>query len=261
MSSLDDLTLIQRFVEGKASLEANPNLRVESSSDAIRLSTKRGAFLAAVNLALNMRSAFVRQGSQYGEVISQILVEHSFIPMGLNEQGLMRYEYYPIPQGYEMKYTEARVLWKTWRGQQLQKNTQQKLLVHTPNGWKCVQTIKTSQELLFIETLADEVMIHSTDRIAWLSAAVEEPKTQIFAYKPLAQPEPPAPSSESSHYFSGVVQMKDGKLYIQTPQGEVVVEGSDLRFYLANAAQNAAQNVTQNAACVRSPDLVGCVQS
>ena len=244
MNSLDDLTLIQRFVEGKASLECNPNLRVESTLDTIRLSTKKGAFLAAVKLALNIRSAFVRQESKYWEVISQILVENSFMPMGLTEQGLMRYEYCAIPSGYEMKYTEARSLWKTWRTQLHRKSAQPKLLLHTPKGWQGVQNINVSQELLFVETLtdgqADEQMMHGSDRLVWLSPIEEEPKTQIFAHIPVAETQP-SEAVSALQILSQLIQMKEGKLYVQTSQGKVVIEGSDLRFHLQATNQKPIQ--------------------
>ncbi len=237
INPLDDLTLIQRFVEGKASLECNPNLRVESTQDTIRLSTKKGAFLAAVKLAINIQSAFVRQESQYWEVISQILVEHSFMPTGVTEQGLMRYEHHAIPSGYEMKYTEARSLWKAWRTQPQQRSAQpvQNLLIHTPKGWQSVQAISISQELLFVETLADgqaeELMFHSSDRLVWLSPVEEQPKTQIFAHASLTE-QPSEAVSDSLQILSKLIQMQDGKLYVQTAQGKVVIEGSDLRVHL-----------------------------
>ena len=237
INALDDLTLIQRFVEGKASLECNPNLRIESTQDTIRLSTKKGAFLAAVKLTPNVRSAFVRQESQYWEVISQILIEHSFMPMGLTEQDLMRYEYHAIPAGYEMKYTEARSLWKAWRAQLYPRSAQptQPLLIHTSKGWQSVQAINISQGLLFVETLADgqadELMFHGGDRIVWLSPIEEQPKTQIFAHAALTK-QAPEPVSDSLQILSKLIQMKDGKLYIQTAQGKVVIEGSDLRVHL-----------------------------
>ncbi|WP_068819934.1 hypothetical protein [Phormidesmis priestleyi] len=62
----DDLTLIQRFIDGRASLESSPNLRIESDLDTTRLFTKKGVFLAAVKLALNMRS--VRWNPKTGQV-------------------------------------------------------------------------------------------------------------------------------------------------------------------------------------------------
>jgi len=178
MSTSDnDLTLIQRFVEGKASLESNPNLRVESALDTTRLFTKKGAFLAAINLALNIRSVLVRQESQYGEAISQALLERNFVPTGVIEQGLMRYEQHPIPSGYEMKRTEARLLWRSWRTQQQQSSTQQKLLIYTPKGWQSVQKVSVNEQLVFVETPDEEIMIHNGDRIVWLSPLIEQPET------------------------------------------------------------------------------------
>jgi len=247
MSNLDDLTLIQRFVEGKASLEANPNLRVESALDTTRLFTKRGAFLAAVKLAVDIRSVLVRQESQYCEVISQTLLEHDFMPTGVTEQGLMCYEHQPVPEGYEMKHTEARSLWKAWRTKLYPPSAQSiqpKPMIHTSQGWQRVQNISISQELLFVETLAEEVMIHSSDRIVWLSPVEEQPKTQIFAYAPLPKAQSSEAVSESLRTLSKIIEMKDGKLYVQTTQGKVVIEGSDLRFHLEANSRSSQRSDT-----------------
>lgn len=240
-NALDDLTLIQRFVDGKASLESNPNLRVESALDTTRLFTKKGVFLAAVGMALNMRSALVRQESQYWELISQILIESRLIPTGITEQGLMRYESCDIPQEFELNYTEARLLWRYWRAEMRSESPEQmqsRLLVQTPKGWQSVLGIQNSQQLLFIKTADDELMIHNGDRVVWLSPVVEQPETQIFAHKPLVE-RPSEVVAESLQILSKVIQMKEGKLYIQTAQGEVVVEGTDLRFRLEATNQEA----------------------
>lgn len=226
--TLDDLTLIQRFVQGKTSLECNRNLRVESALNTIRLSTKIGVFLAKFRAMEGSRLALIRQDSPYWELISQILIEHGYMPTGVTEEGLMRYELCVIPQGYEMRYTEARLLWRAWRSES---NSFSKLLLHTSQGWQRVSAIETSQQLLFIKTAADELMIHNGDRVVWLSPVdAEESKTQIFAYQPF--PKPCAQVSNALSALSKVIEMRDGRLYIQTDQGELVVEGTDLKFYL-----------------------------
>jgi len=180
----------------------------------------------------------VRQESQYWELISQILVENRLIPNGITEQGLMRYESCDLPQSCELNYTEARLLWRYWRTEMRSLSPEQEssLMIQTPKGWQWVLGIEHSQEMLFIKTADDELMLHNEDRVVWLSPVVEQPETQIFDYKPLAE-KPRQAVAESLQILGKVIQMRSGKLYIQTSQGEIVVEGTDLSFYLESGQQ------------------------
>lgn len=179
MTKIDDVTLIRKFIQGELTLLANHNLRVEPAFNTAQLLAKRGELLASAKLVGQIRSILVRQSSVYEELISRILSEHRYIPTHINEQGLIQYEPCPIPDGYELNYTEVRQLWKIWRVRyckhdDLQRNRPRKpdahaLLIQHKKGWAPIVVITYGQENFFIEIPGDEIMLHSSDRIVWLN--------------------------------------------------------------------------------------------
>lgn len=169
---LDNTALIQQFVQGKLTFAANQNLRIETAADMAQLLTKYGNLLATIQLDGLLPSILVRRESNYWELINQILLENSFISTGKLERGLMRYDYYPAPDGYKINYTEARLLWKTWRNQ-FDKNTNtvpRELLIFTLDGWQVAKNIVISQDNLFIQTWTDELVVDTADKLVWLDS-------------------------------------------------------------------------------------------
>jgi hypothetical protein len=289
MGTLEDIILIQQFVLGRLTLSFNQNLRVESAFDTVQLLTKKGGLLATVKLNSNLKTFLVRQNSNYWELINQILLKNSFKPTRETEHGLMKYEYCQIPPGYEINYSEARLLWKTWRTPAVQKRLNagepQNLLIHTADGWEIVKGMAFSREILFIKTYLDEMMVNGGDRLVWLSPLQEEESnlekptpertvTEILAQtvsEPSntktvevandfldshfgniipASPQPSfnltkvndtekteqrnLPSSQKNNQTNkSILSVYQGKLYIQTIEGEVVVEGSHMKFWFS----------------------------
>lgn len=173
MNKLDNTTLIKQFVQGKLTFAANQSLRIETAADMAQLLTKYGNLLATIKLNGNIQSIFVRPESNYSELINEILLENSFISTGKIERGLMRYDYYPVPTGYKINYTEARLLWKTWR-HQVDSNVdtvKQDLLIFTLDGWQVAKNIVVSKDNLFIQTWADELIFDTADKIVWLESS------------------------------------------------------------------------------------------
>jgi hypothetical protein len=246
MNAFDDITLIQKFVHSEIGLLANHNLRLEPGIDTAQLLTRKGGIIATINLASKIRSVLLRQ-TQYSDLVSQILVENHFIPMGLDRQGQMRYEQHPIPANYEINYTEARVLWKTWWTQKRQSRSAQNspyLLIFRANGWQALQNLTFSQENLFLQTVIDEVMLAGSDRLVWLSPIkATEPATQIFNYRPQTPTTPPplptpssCPTTVPDAAPCNAVRFHRGRLYVQTIAGEVIVEGANLKFWVKPTA-------------------------
>lgn len=183
MNQLDDITVIQKFVQGETVLLSNPNLRLEPSFNTAQLLAKKGGLIATAKLAGQIRSILLRHSSIYGELVNRILVEHRYIPVGITPQGLTQYEHRPIPLGYEANYTEVRFLWKMWRSHYSKKRipNQLPLKVLTQKGWEPVQTIEFGQESFFIRVPSDELMLCVSDRIVWINPMTdEEPATQFF---------------------------------------------------------------------------------
>ncbi|BAY23551.1 hypothetical protein NIES2100_33430 [Calothrix sp. NIES-2100] len=259
LNLMDDKTLISQYVQGKTRLAFNQNLRIESISETIQLLTKKGFLLASINLANQSKVFLVRQNSNHLELINQVLLENSFIPTGKIENGLMRYEYYQIPVGYQMYYTEVKHLWKLWRSQinlPGKNQTALNLLIFSGKGFEKIHEMAFSRESLYIKTTNNEILVQSGDRVIWISSvqAQSEPTTAIQAqtkvkdnqassvskvtaedllslYQEQIQPSEQL-LSMAAITTNNIVRFDQGKLYIQTTEGEIVVEGYNLRFSL-----------------------------
>ncbi len=253
MSTIDNSTLIQQFVQGKLTLSSNQNLRIEPALDAVQLMTKKGSVLATVKLASKIRAILVREESHFSDAISQILVDNNYMPTGTIEQGLTRYEQHHVPPGYRMNYAEARLLWKTWWNKEnprLGNHLQPNLMISTATGWDAIKAMAFSQGNVYVKTPKDELMLCGTDRVVWLSPADERPVAETpenphqvqeedfetdsdFSFSEetvVASPprEPVLPVTKNT----SILSIHEGKLYIRTIDGEIVVEGTDLAFWM-----------------------------
>lgn len=170
MNKIDDFTLIQKFVEGELSFSANQNLRIEPAFNTAQLLAKKGELIATVKLVGKIRAVLLRQSSNYRELVNRVLVAEQYIPLGINDQGLIQYEYCPIPAGYEANYTEVRQLWKAWRSH-YSRHSNTTLLIRAGQGWLPIQKIEFGQESFFIQVPGDEKMLCVSDQIIWLSPA------------------------------------------------------------------------------------------
>jgi hypothetical protein len=266
VNTLDDIALIQQFIQGKVKLSFNHSLRVEPVADTVQLLTKKGLLLATANLASQFKVIFVRQESAYWQQINHVLLENQLMPTGKIINGLMHYEYHPVPIGYQINYAEALNIWKLWRSHahnhKLENCARINLLIFAEDSWQPIQEMAFSQESVFIKTYASEIMLHSSDRLVWISPtednqapAILEPiptsqnnlesttlndaqlqpvnqtlwePSQVSDKQPISQL--PLPSISKN---KNILSIDKGKLYIQTIEGEIVVEGSNLRFWFS----------------------------
>ncbi|MBE9157114.1 hypothetical protein IQ265_09790 [Nodosilinea sp. LEGE 06152] len=244
MTSIDDLTLLQWFVSGDAILEANPTLRVQPANNLRQLLGRKGLLLATAYDATTPPRIEVRRSTEYTDVLHQVLIDHQFMPVGQGlDSQVLCYTYSPIPQGYRINYTEARQLWKQWWmsvGRLRQRNLQLDLFVLTQNQWYPVRDIAVNSGTLYIETLRGETVHQGGDMVVWLEKdSGEEPeKTQVWAGPgakvepvPTAAAPPPPPQPTASPTLASVVQIREGKIYVKTALGVVVIEGDNLKAY------------------------------
>ncbi|WOD40556.1 hypothetical protein [Nodosilinea sp. E11] len=247
MTSLDDLTLLQWFVSGDATLEANQSLRIQPANNLRQLMSRRGSLLAtAYDAALPPRIE-VRPNTDYTGVLHQILLDHHFIPTGQGkERQVIDYAHYPIPDGYRIVYGPSRQLWKLWwshasrlRDRQLQFD----LFVLVKQQWYPVREIAINSGTLYIDTLRGETVHHGDDMMVWLEKDDQgEAEKTCFWTPPVALPKPataPAPTSMAAAQatvdpnLAPLVYALDGKVYVQTARGVVIVEGQNLAASLA----------------------------
>jgi hypothetical protein len=251
MNLLDDIELVRQFIQGEVKLYYNQNLRVEPLSDTIQLLSKKGILLAKIKTINNVKVFLVRKESDYWELLNRLLIENSIIPLGNEEGGLIRYEYQPIPDGFKANYGEVVNLWRIWRFQTHKKRSdvvmEKALQIFIDNRWQAIRSMVFNQEDVYVTTFSDELVFTVNQRIIWASKKVGEPPTQTLS-QDLDLGESFTGSenvSNSSASASGNTQINkssepknnnilsvyQGKLYIQTIEGEIVVEGSNLRFW------------------------------
>ncbi|WP_017297442.1 hypothetical protein [Nodosilinea nodulosa] len=295
MTTLDDLTLLQLFASGDATLEANQSLRVQPANKLRQLLGRKGLLLATAYDAATPPRIEVRRDTDYADALHQTLLDHHFMPTGQGaDSQVLCYTYSPMPAGYHMNYTEARQLWKQWWirfSRQSNRNLQLDLLVLAQNQWYPIRDIGISSGTLYVETLRGETAHHGDDMIVWLEkdSADEAEQTRLWAPSAAAPaaPAPPAPlppkplppepvpvstptaapaqrvcvqappppcrpltpplagsSAPANPALASVVCTREGKIYVKTAVGVVVVEGNDLRAY-SLAPRAAAARIRQ----------------
>lgn len=275
MTLLDDIALIRQFVKGETALAANQNLRVESAFNTLQLFAKRRGLIATAQLSDGeVKTVLARADSEYWGLLHQVAQEHGLMPSDQQDQaGWMKYEHRPIPPGYQVNYTEARLLWKEWwvrSRQSPSRSIELNLLIFVAKRqqWYPIREIVCHEGTLYIKTLVAELMLLGGDSIVWLVQAGHKEKpaqSEKTTIQPAASPptveqnadmtgttstptngappvatsprspagNTPSPSATAAvAKLRGVLRVKQNRLYIQTPAGEVVIEGTNMRFWL-----------------------------
>lgn len=275
---------MQWFVSGDATLEANQSLRIQPANKLRQLLGRKGALLATAYDAAMPPRIEVRRNTDYTDVLHQILVDHCFVPIGQGlDSHVLCYAHYPIPEGYRIVYGQARQLWKQWWTHPSRLNNrhlQLDLFVLTNQQWYPVRNIAINQATLYVETLRGESVHHGDDMMVWLEkdtcdeadktcfwappAAKPESHTNkpdsaeqpIPVHNRATQPSPPsrraaptpvtaAPPAIVDPTLAPTVYAVDGKIYVQTAGGLVVIEGDNLRAYSPAARPAVSQRLRQ----------------
>jgi hypothetical protein len=260
MTSLDDLTLLQWFVSGDASLEANQALRIQPANNLRQLLGRKGSLLATAYDAVMPPRIEVRRNTDYTDVLHQILVDHHFVPIGQGlDSQVLCYAHYPIPEGYHIVYGQARQLWKQWwshASRLSDRHLQLDLFALTNQQWYPVRDIAINNGTLYVDTLRGETVHHGDDMMVWLEKdrceeadktrfwappapkSAPAPQTEPQAAAPLtaslsapAQPPQPVAQATVDPTLAPMVYALDDKVYVQTALGVVVIEGENLKAY------------------------------
>lgn len=280
MTSLDDLTLMQWFVSGDATLEANQSLRIQPANKLRQLLSRRGALLATAYDAAMPPSVEVRRDTDYSDVLHQILIDHHFVPIGQElDSQVLCYAHYPSPEGYCIVYGQARQLWKQWWTHPSRLNNrhlQLDLFVLAKKQWYPVRNIAINAGTLYVETLRGETIHHGDDMMVWLEKDRDEVEHTCLLEPPVPKAEPKAepiqqvkkppppppmppmpprraaptpvtavPPATVDPTLAPTVYAVDGKVYVQTAVGLVIIEGDNLRAYSPAARPAMSQRLRQ----------------
>jgi hypothetical protein len=174
MFPIDDITLIQRFISGEnIDLLYNDNLQVEVTGGITQLLGKNKKIIALIKTVNKTKCALVRHNSEYWELLNNRLQEHNFIPLGEADiVGLIAYEYYEVPKGYKLNYTEAMALWKIWYPRHRHnenKGINLDILILVKNKWSSIRDIYLHEGTMFVNTLFEQISIHYHEQIIWIS--------------------------------------------------------------------------------------------
>lgn len=264
-AQMDDITVIQHFIEGDLLLIANYRLSVQPAQDMVQLMGRSGQLIAWAKHLTCPASFGVRANSEYAAILKQALLEHEFVPLGLNaSQQFMLYEYHPIPEGYEMHCTPGKELWKYWwnhRKQLTGAQPEREILIFAHRHWRAVTQIDFQETTLFVTTDSGEVALQNQDLVAWIepqNPTTVEDATVFFAGPPstfeltkklrqrltaqtsatVARPAPATATGKSAPNrtmtaLNYVDRCSEHELIIETPQGKVVVVGDRLAYHAA----------------------------
>lgn len=186
LKNLDDLQLIKLFVQGETRVLSSNNLRLEYKAGTSQLTTVNNHEVIAIFKTLSKpRSIFIQEESKYQYLISNILLENKFIPIGLTakNQGLFEYQQYDIPVGYRVNYTDTITLWKSWwpnRRHQRSYAIMIDILIFVRDEWYPIQDMVGDNGIFYIKTLVAEISLGSTDKIVWLNKGDKpQPNMQV----------------------------------------------------------------------------------
>jgi hypothetical protein len=172
-SLMDDAKLIESFAQGETQPLITKNLRIESAWKTIQLTTARGEMIGILKMSEEHPYALTKYDSEYWDLIHQILIDYHFVPCGKsnNQPGFFQYQKHDVPKGYKIRYTEARVLWKTWwpkQRRQRRYEIQLDMLVFRQNRWYPIQDIIVNDAIFYVKTLVGEITLSMSDYIVWL---------------------------------------------------------------------------------------------
>ncbi|MBT9310995.1 hypothetical protein [Leptothoe kymatousa] len=251
--TLDNTTLIQKFLQGEDSLLANRELHIEKAREETQLLTNQGILLAKARLKGSNPYVVVRLQSDYWQVVHQLALQANYLPFGMDKARFegatfVQYDYHSVPAGYEIHCQEAAALWKTWWVNHRQLELMDMLLL-CDKRWAPVNKMVCETGTIYMKTWQGERVFAVSDTIVWLDRNTQKRRRRIQVPKhhapgktsPSPYPyhsgedisEKPAPVDESANpvvpdNLRRVVRAGKNKLLIQTALGPILIEGENL---------------------------------
>ena len=173
---LSDLGLIQAFVkdsiEGKEVLLSNSSLRAEKIYDVNQLMDKAEGVLLTFKLTDKLPLFRLKGDTSHWEAINQVLVFHHYLLVGeMDSRGFYQYQYVKLPKGYQGNCTKSVLLWRAWwryRQRIVKGGIPLEMLIRTRGTWYPIRNVECGHGLIYIQTLGQEIQLHSNDLVIWL---------------------------------------------------------------------------------------------
>lgn len=214
-STLDNLDIVRSFLTEKETRLANAELRITSTLYARQLLDARGKTIATMahSNALDTDPASVvsvRRQTEFWSLLNEALQDGGFAPQeAVKQSEFTTFKQLAIPEGYRLRLTEARFMWRTWwtqqRGQRRSLGLQMQLLIRSRDNWYPVQDVACNQGTLFIKTLVGEMALQGADQVVWLERRGSAPDTPRAAQQinQLEQPSSRSQPSQATRFSTG----------------------------------------------------------
>lgn len=247
-TALDNVTLIQKFLKGEATLLANRELRIEKVLDETQLLTTQGILLAKGRFKGRLPNVVVRLASDYWEIINQLALAASFIPFGISQARLEKakfaqYDYHSVPAGYQAHCQDAASFWKTWWINHRRLQLMDMLLLCNKR-WSPINQMVCDTGTIYVKTWRGEQTLSLADTVVWIDRNIQEQRRRVTLHKhhdpgrlgslkessiqtdKAEQPIVPAELQQ-------VIKAGKNRLLVHTVLGPVVIEGQNLVCTLA----------------------------
>ena len=248
-TSIDNTALVKKFLRGGESLLANRELRVEQALDETQLLTIQGTILAKGRLTDPLPNIVIRLDSDYWELIHQLALEASFIPLTINQDRLagatfIQHSYHSVPAGYQIHCQEASAFWKRWWLNHRKLQLMDMLLLHN-NRWYPVSQMLCDTGSIYVKTWRGEQVLYITDRVVWLDRNTQEKRKRIEVNRhqakaqdipikyPYHLPDRPPGHCTVPADLAQVIKAGKDRLLVRTAVGIVLIEGQNLTCKLA----------------------------
>jgi len=184
-STIDDIVLINQFLEGNGTPLFNRNLIIQTNSNSVQLHARGEGVVATIQRVHYTQTISLRSNATYYELIREMLIKRHFLPMSTPHQtnsGFEQYRRHQIPDGYVMNYTEAKLLWREWRFTWHERNTnrlRRGILLLSRDNWYPIQDIGFHQGLLVVRTLVSAITVQPNEQVIWLSQTHESARAKV----------------------------------------------------------------------------------
>ena len=179
---LDDIKLVEQFVQGSKQLLASNNLRLEVNGGVSQLLIRSGDTIAIMYLQAKPPTVIIKHNAHFSKLVDRVLIDREFVLIGdANRAGFVEYKHYVTPAGYKISYTDPAILWKKWWPTERFQNKQRfnmDILVNFKDNWYPVQSIQVNAGIFTIKTIAGQLSLKRDSKVLWLAQSNQSPIVQ-----------------------------------------------------------------------------------
>ena len=169
--------LIRAFTDNLPFSASTTGLIANALNGSATLSSRKEGSILSVKTVNNQPTIIVKQDSVYWEIVSHVLIENGFFPVGRRTNGTCHYRQCEIPDGCQVYRTKATEFWAAWHGRTRphQPNEgrdrlnlhREGIVVFRRGAWYRIQQAVASKDSLRIKTVGGELFVRLDDSLIW----------------------------------------------------------------------------------------------